>query len=154
MHAQRRAEFGTLKRQLLDERAKRKEMQRSVSELIMATRREMAAQRAPEPEPAMTRSQSSLELPPQRTVLMDALAVKGRRDRARDASPPRIAPLPIKLGGTGLGLYSPEKPPVSIWELHPAAQARAEVKQIERARMRRSYGLRVDASFFDPRRSP
>jgi hypothetical protein len=150
VHAQRRAEYGTLKQQLLDERSKRKEMQRSISELVLATRGELASsQRAPVLEPAMPQSQSSFEIRPQRTVLMQAMSQKGRL-RTRHASPVRISPLPIRMGGTGLGLYSPEKSPVTIWELHPAAQARAEVKQIQRARVRRSYGLLVDGTFFDP----
>jgi hypothetical protein len=149
LHAKRHDEIVVLNRLLREERAKRREVQRSVSEFVLATRGELAAREVI--EPAMTRSQSSLETRPQQ--LIQALAQRLRSERALDASPPRISPLPIRMGGNGLGVCSPEKRPVSIRDLHPAAQVRADVKMIERARLRRSVGLGVDASFFDQPRS-
>lgn len=145
----RREDLRNLKRQLKEERSKRKQLQRSASEVVLAARGDITPQTS-KVQSGMMRSFSTTEISRQRTRLIDALSAMAQRERekAGNSSPSKIVPLPIKMGGTGLGEYSPDARPTAIHQLHPAAQARKEVKQLQRAQSRHAYGFGVDASFF------
>jgi len=144
----RREDLRNLKRQLKEERS-RKQLQRSASEVVLAARGDITPQTS-KVQSGMMRSFSTTEISRQRTRLIDALSAMAQRERekAGNSSPSKIVPLPIKMGGTGLGEYSPDARPTAIHQLHPAAQARKEVKQLQRAQSRHAYGFGVDASFF------